>query len=210
MVGRNQNELKCIAEIASWYSQLPQRTCSVPTYHCQINLPEPSGRLLEVHPAPVAPAVLLLHPEERQEGGGVTVDIELGPGHLPPVLTGPEFPLLLPLPSTSAMPQVETVDWLPVAVFVPENYQNLGSVSMLSYTQKNQSKQPQDRSQPFLNIHYGCESVRLTWSPGTLGVMLQGRLVIMPRTVSTDSRGTGNIKCREMRDQRDLPPLTIS
>ena len=147
MVGRNQNELKCIAEIASWDSWLPQRTCSVPTYHCQINLPEPSGRLLEVHPAPVAPAVLLLHPEERQEGGGVTVDIELGPGHLPPVLTGPEFPLLLP--STSAMPQVETVDWLPVAVFVPENYQNLGSVGMLSYTIKTNQNSPKIVPSPF-------------------------------------------------------------
>ena len=32
----------------------------------------------------------------------------------------------------------------------------------------------------------------LTWSPGTLGVMLQGRFVIIPSTVSTDSRGTGS------------------
>ena len=31
-----------------------------------------------------------------------------------------------------------------------------------------------------------------TWSPGTLGVMLQGRLVIIPSTVSTESSGTGN------------------
>ena len=30
----------------------------------------------------------------------------------------------------------------------------------------------------------------MTWSPGTLGVMLHGRFVIIPRTVSTDSIGT--------------------
>ena len=59
----------------------------------------------------------------------MTVDIELGPGHLPAVLIGPQLPLLLL--SISFMPEVETVDWLPVAVFVPENYQNLGSVGLL-------------------------------------------------------------------------------
>ena len=32
----------------------------------------------------------------------------------------------------------------------------------------------------------------VTWSPGTLGVMLHGRLVIIPSTVSTDNTGTRN------------------
>ena len=52
-----------------------------------------------------------------------------------------------------------------------------------------------------------------TWSPGTLGVMLQGRLVIMPSTVSTDRRGTETEKYQhhEMeRDERDFSPLSIS
>ena len=95
----------------------------VPTYHCQVDLPESCWRLLEVNPAPVAPAVLLLHPEEGEEGGGVAVHVELGPGHLPPVLPGPQLPRLLP--GLPLLPEVEAVDWLPVAVFVPENYQNL-------------------------------------------------------------------------------------
>ena len=46
-----------------WDSQLPQRASSIPTYHCQIDLPESCWRLLEVNPAPVAAPVLLLHPE---------------------------------------------------------------------------------------------------------------------------------------------------
>lgn len=33
-----------------------------------------------------------------------------------------------------------------------------------------------------------------TWSPGTLGVMLHGRFVIIPRTVSTDSIGTEKLR----------------
>ena len=59
----------------------------------------------------------------------MTVDIQLGPGHLPALLTGPQLPLLLL--SISFMPEVETVDWLAVAVFVPENYENLRSVGVL-------------------------------------------------------------------------------
>ena len=59
----------------------------------------------------------------------MAVNIQLGPGHLPAVLVGPQLPLLLP--SISFMPEVKTVDWLPVAVFVPENYQNLRSVGMV-------------------------------------------------------------------------------
>ena len=55
------------------------------------------------------------------------------------------------------------------------------------------------------------DSCNLTWSPGTLGVMLQGRLVIIPSTVSTDSRGTARENINKItRDGRDLSPLTRS
>ena len=42
-----------------------------------------------------------------------------------------------------------------------------------------------ERTIPFHGI-----TLYFTWSPGTLGVILHGRFVIIPRTVSTDSMGT--------------------
>ena len=61
----------------------------------------------------------------------MSIHVELCPGHpRPPVLPGPELPLLLLLPSTF-LAEVKTVDWLPITVFVPENNQNLTRVGML-------------------------------------------------------------------------------
>lgn len=105
---------------------------------------------------------------------------QLCPGTVATIIISPENTLWLMV----LIPQIKTVNGFPVAILVPQHNENLLKIVLLIPGKRRENKLLA-RTIPFHGLTLYC-----TWSPGTLGVMLHGRFVIIPRTVSTDSMGT--------------------